>query len=133
MEKDVIVYLCNNCIPEGVRLPRQWVQNNIHVKVITIPCSGKITTQYLFHAFEGGKHAVCVITCPKGECTLSQGNYRAQIRVENVKRLLQEIGLEPERIALSQYSPEQNPSLQDMIHNTVDAFSKIGISPVLEK
>ena len=98
MEKDVIVFLCNNCIPKGVRLPRQWVQKDLHVEVKAVPCSGKITTQYLFHAFEGGKHGVCVITCPKGECTLSQGNYRAQIRVKNVKNLLREIGLDSTRL-----------------------------------
>ena len=74
---DVIVYVCTNCIPQGGRLPRQWLQGGARVRVHEIPCSGKMDGQYLFHALEGGARGICVVACPKGECHLAQGNYRA--------------------------------------------------------
>lgn len=78
---EVVVYLCKNCLPENSRLPVQWTEAGMHVRVREIPCSGKIDAQYLLHALEGGVQGVCVLTCSKGECTLTQGNYRAEIRV----------------------------------------------------
>ena len=81
-------------------MPSQWREGDVHVRVRQIPCSGKIDAQYLFHALEGGASAVCVIACPKGECTLTQGNYRAEVRVRTVQRLLGEIGLDPQRAAI---------------------------------
>ncbi|MDD5672809.1 MAG: hydrogenase iron-sulfur subunit [Chitinivibrionales bacterium] len=94
---DVIIYLCKNCLPHSNRLPAQWTDSGMQIQIKEVPCSGKIDTQYILHALEGGVGGVCIITCLQGECTLAQGNYRAEIRVRTVKRLLEEIGLDPRR------------------------------------
>jgi F420-non-reducing hydrogenase iron-sulfur subunit len=103
---DIVVYVCRNCIPGGGHLPRQWDQNGAHVCVREIPCSGKIDGQYLMHTLEAGGYGVCVVTCPKGECRLAQGNYRAEVRVRTAQRLLAETGLEQERVELLRSSPD---------------------------
>ena len=54
---DAIVYICHNCIPESAHLPRQWTRGGVHVQVRTLPCTGKTSTQYIFHALEGGNLA----------------------------------------------------------------------------
>jgi coenzyme F420-reducing hydrogenase delta subunit len=97
---DIVVYVCQNCIPEGGGMPRQWNQSGAHVLVREIPCSGKIDAQYLFHALEAGGHGLCIVACPRGKCRLGEGNYRAEVRVRTVQRLLAEIGLEPQRVEL---------------------------------
>jgi len=128
---DVTVYLCPNCVPTGARLARQWNQDGAHVVVRDVPCTGKIDVQYLFHAFEGGHNGVCVIACPKGECKLAQGNYRAQIRVATVQRLLGEIGLEPERVELLHCSPNDPAEvLEKLVRDAVKRFSKLGENPI---
>lgn len=99
---DILIYLCKNCIPEGGKLPGQWSEEGLQVRVKQIPCSGKIDAQYILHSLEGGVKGVCVITCPAGECTLAQGNYRATMRVKTVTRLLSEIGDDPRRAAVIQ-------------------------------
>jgi coenzyme F420-reducing hydrogenase delta subunit len=104
---DCIFFLCKNCIPGGKSLPAQWTEAGMHVRIKEIPCSGKIDAQYILHAFEGGVKAVGVIACPQGDCTLSQGNYRAEMRVRTVQRLLAEIGLDPERIELLRCSSDE--------------------------
>ncbi len=117
---DIVVYVCHNCIPEGHRLPRQWHQDGAHVRVTEAPCSGKMDAQYLFHAFEGGVRGLLVVTCPHGDCQLMQGNYRAEVRVNTVQRLLSEIGIEPERAELLHCGPED--SLKQMVHDAVKRF-----------
>ena len=77
---DVIVYLCKNCIPGGRYAPVQWTDAGLHIRVKEMPCSGKIDAQYMLHALEGGLLGVCVVTCPHGDCTLAQGNYRAEVQ-----------------------------------------------------
>jgi coenzyme F420-reducing hydrogenase delta subunit len=94
---DMLVYLCKNSLPDGAKLPSQWSEAGVYIQTKIIPCSGKIDAQYMLHALEGGVQGVCIITCPAGECTLSQGNYRARIRVRTVQRLLSEIGDDPKR------------------------------------
>ena len=131
VSKDVVVYLCHNCIPGGEKLPRQWRQDGAHVLAQEIPCSGKIDVQYLFHAFESGIRGICVVACPNGECSLAQGNYRAEVRVKTVQRLLEEIGMEPQRIELLHVSPDDNPAhLESIIRETIDRFCALGNSPI---
>jgi|SRR5271157_1537998 F420-non-reducing hydrogenase iron-sulfur subunit len=97
---DIVLYVCKNCIPQAADLPAQWTDQGMHVRIKEIPCSGKIDAQYMLHALEGGVHGLCIVTCPVGECTLSQGNYRSEMRVKTVKRLLAEVGLDPARAEL---------------------------------
>jgi F420-non-reducing hydrogenase iron-sulfur subunit len=127
----VVVYLCTNCIPEGMRLPRQWHQDGVHVVVREVPCSGKMDGQYLFHALECGARGICVVACPKGECHLTQGNYRAEIRMRTVQRLLQEIGLEPERAELV-HSSADDPfgRFEQLVRDAVGRICALGESPV---
>ena len=128
---DVVVYVCTNSIPEGRRLPRQWNQDGAHVLVREVPCSGKMDGQYLFHALEGGTRGVCVVACPKGECHLAQGNYRAEIRIRTVQRLLAEIGLEPERAELVHGSADDSPEqFEQLVRGAVGRICALGESPV---
>jgi F420-non-reducing hydrogenase iron-sulfur subunit len=127
---DVLIYVCHNCTPEGARMPRQWEQQQLHVQVHEVPCSGKIDVQYLFHAFEGGTRGICVFTCPQGECQRAQGNYRAEVRVRTVQRLLTEIGMEADRIALV-HSSAQEPAdgVERLARAAVERFAALGASP----
>jgi coenzyme F420-reducing hydrogenase delta subunit len=135
---DVIIYLCKNCIPGGRYAPVQWNENGLHVRIKEIPCSGKIDAQYILHAIEGGLRGLCVVTCPHGECTLAQGNYRAEVRVRTVRRLLEEIGLDPIRAQLINCAPDETMDhlrglINEAIHrfsNPVEEVEAIGESPV---
>jgi F420-non-reducing hydrogenase iron-sulfur subunit len=124
---DILVYLCKNCIPEGGKLPAQWSEDGLHVRTKQIPCSGKIDAQYILHSLEGGVKGVCVVTCPHGECTLAQGNYRAEMRVNTVQRLLSEIGDNPRRAALIQCPSDTTAdSLAALIGDAVRRYAGKG-------
>jgi len=127
----VVVYLCTNCIPKGVDLPRQWNQDGARVLVREVPCSGKMDGQYLLHALEGGARGLCVVACPKGECRLSQGNYRAELRVQTVRRLLEEIGLPPEMARFIHFSRTDSPlQYEQLVRSTVESICAIHAIPL---
>jgi F420-non-reducing hydrogenase iron-sulfur subunit len=129
---DAIVYVCRNCLPNGEHLPRQWEQNGLHIQVQELPCSGKIDVQRLFGAFEGGGWGICLVTCLKGECTLKRGNYHAETRMRLVRRLLDEVGLEQERIELLRFSPD-DPIIQldEQVKAVIKRFGELGPNPLL--
>jgi coenzyme F420-reducing hydrogenase delta subunit len=131
LSPDVVVYLCTNCMPQGVNIPRQWNHDGSRILVREVPCSGKMDGQYLLHAIEGGARGLCVVACPKGDCRLSQGNYRAEIRVRTVQRLLAEIGLPPERAQLVHFSPDDPPpQLEQLVRSTVERICALGDNPL---
>ena len=131
LSPDVVVYVCTNCIPQGGLLPHQWNQDGAKVLVREVPCSGKIDAQYLFHTFEAGGRGVCVVVCPKGECHLAQGNYRAEIRIHTVQRLLGEMGLEPQRAELVHASADDPPEqLEQLVRDAVGRICAVGESPL---
>jgi F420-non-reducing hydrogenase iron-sulfur subunit len=127
---DVVIYVCHRSIPEGAKLRRQWKQDGAHVVVHTVPCSGKMDGQYLFHALEGGARGLCVIACPKGECHLGQGNYRAEIRIRTIRKLLGEAGLEPERAELLHSSQNDPPEkFDEAVRGVVTRLCALGANP----
>jgi coenzyme F420-reducing hydrogenase delta subunit len=131
---DVIVYVCCNCVPQGRHLPRQWSQDGAHVLVREVPCSGKIDAQYLLHALEGGGRGLCVVACPKGECKLAQGNYRAEVRIRMVKRMLAEIGLAPERAELLHFSlDEPVDRLEQLVRQAAQRICASGETSIAAK
>ena len=125
---DVSVYVCHRRIPEGGHLPRQWTQDGIRIRLAVLPCSGKTDTQYLFHAIEAGARGLVVVTCPRGECRLAQGNYRAELRVRTVRRLLAEIGMEPDRALLVRCA--KGDDLEELVRDAVNRICALGESPI---
>jgi coenzyme F420-reducing hydrogenase delta subunit len=122
---EIIVYLCRNSLADIGSFPVQWTRSGIHIRVRLVPCSGKIDIQYMFHALEAGKAGVCVITCPHGECTLTQGNYRADIRVRSLKKLLVEIGLDEDCVTLIHAPSDATvDSLKNMVDNVATAIGR---------
>jgi len=80
-----------------------------HLKIVGLPCSGKIDVPYLIKAFETGADGAVIVTCKVGECTYLEGNLRAVKRAEAVDKLLEEIGYGSGRMDVIQLSegPEQ--------------------------
>jgi F420-non-reducing hydrogenase iron-sulfur subunit len=128
---DVIIYVCRRSIPGGAPLQRQWKQGGLRIVVHEVPCSGKMDGQYLMHALEGGACGVCVVSCPKGECRLGQGNYRAEVRIGAVRRLLSEVGLEDQRAEQVFFSPDDpREEFDKIIREFVDRICALGKSRI---
>jgi coenzyme F420-reducing hydrogenase delta subunit len=87
--------------------------------------------QYIMHALEGGACGVCIVSCPKGECRLGQGNYRAEIRIHTIQRLLGEVGLESQRAEQFFFSPDDPREQFDrIIQAFVERICALGKSPI---
>ena len=65
-----------------------------------LPCTGRIEVRALLDAFEQGAEAVFVAGCRADECHNLSGSRRAEKRVGYTKKLLKELGIDPDRIEM---------------------------------
>ena len=96
----ICLFYCSNS-SDGTRLTECCSKVGVGMlKMIGLPCSGKVNLPYLLKAFETGADAVVLVTCRQEECRSLEGNLRAQRRGNAVDSLLEEIGLGTGRIVV---------------------------------
>jgi F420-non-reducing hydrogenase iron-sulfur subunit len=64
-----------------------------NVKIIILPCTGKVDLIHILRAFEKGADGVYVVGCLEGACQYTSGNLRARKRVEQAREILAKIGV----------------------------------------
>jgi coenzyme F420-reducing hydrogenase delta subunit len=101
-----------------------------NVKVIQVPCSGRVDILHLLRAFEDGADGVYVAGCLEGECHFLTGNLKAKRRVQYVKKALKELGIEPERVEMFNLSSGQGPRFAEIAREMVERVKGLGPSPV---
>ncbi len=97
----IVVFCCSTTIDSSDLYDADGAFPQDGLKVIAVPCSGKVNIPYLVKAFEGGADGVMVVTCKKEECQYMHGSFRAGNRVQAVDALINEIGLGQGRIVLT--------------------------------
>lgn len=104
-----------------------------NVKVIQVPCTGRVDIIHLLKAVEDGADAVYVAGCLEGECHFLVGNLKAKKRVQYVKKVLKELGIEPERVEMFNLSAGEGPRFAEIAREMVERAKKLGPSPVKMK
>ena len=102
------------------------------MKVIQVPCTGRVDIIHLLNAFEDGADGVYVAGCLEGECHFSTGNIKARKKVAYVKKVLTDIGIEPERVAMYNLSSAQGQRFAEIAAEMVETVTALGPSPVRE-
>jgi F420-non-reducing hydrogenase iron-sulfur subunit len=100
------------------------------VKVIQVPCTGRVDIIHLLKAIEDGADGVYVAGCLEGECHYLSGNLKAKKRVQYVKNVLKEIGMEPERVEMFNLSAGEGPRFAEIAREMAERIKKLGPSPV---
>jgi coenzyme F420-reducing hydrogenase delta subunit len=100
------------------------------VKIIQVPCTGKVDVIYLLKCFQEGADGVYVAGCMEGECHYLTGNLRARKRVEYTKKILDEIGIGGERLAMYNMSAAQGPRFVEVAREVTERIKKLGPNPV---
>lgn len=104
-----------------------------NIRIVKIPCSGRIDTLHLLKAFENGADGVFVAGCLEGTCHFLEGNYRAKKRVEYTQTLLEEIGLEKERLEMYNLSSSMGQKFAEIAREMTERIKSLGPSPVKKK
>ena len=106
------------------------VQYPANVKFVRLPCTGKMDIRYVLEAFEQGADGVYVVACPIGNCHHVRGNERGQARMKRAAQLLEEIGLEKERLGMFFMSGSQAHAFTAAAQTMTERVRKLGPNPL---
>ncbi|MBN1190048.1 MAG: hydrogenase iron-sulfur subunit [Dehalococcoidales bacterium] len=109
--------------------PRFDDNSDVTINSIKLPCSSMTRETVLLKAFEAGADAVLVLVCPPGLCRHLDGNVRAAKRVERVKKLLDEIGIDGRRLNLFNIPVNDQASVDQIIEKTISDLAMLGPNP----
>ena len=101
-----------------------------NVRVIMMPCTGRVDIIHLLKAFEAGADSVFVAGCLEGECHYLMGNIRAKKRVNKVKKDFGQMGMEPERVEMFNLSSSDGPKFAAIATEMAERAFKLGPSKV---
>jgi F420-non-reducing hydrogenase iron-sulfur subunit len=100
------------------------------VKIVQLPCSSKVETLGIIKAFESGASGIFVLGCPDGKCHLLNGNHRAWKVVEYTKILLNEIGIEKNRLEMFQIGTSESQYFDQIISLMAESVAMVSLDQV---
>lgn len=133
-EPIIVAFCCHYCAYGAADLAGSMrLEYPSNIRIIRLPCSGKITPFFLLRAFEKGADGVYVAGCLEGDCHFIHGNLVAKPRVNYAKKLIQEVGLEPERLEMFNLSAAMGPRFAEIARNFTERIRQLGPSPLNRK
>ena len=123
----IVAFLCNWCTYLAADLAgTSRMKYPPNVRVIRVMCSGRVDPQFVLKAFAHGADGVFIGGCHPGDCHYQEGNYKALRRYRLLERLLQQMGVEKERLRLEWISASEADKLRDVIHDMVAEVRALG-------
>ncbi len=100
------------------------------IKMVRIPCTGRISKALLFKCFEMGAEGVALVGCSPGTCRYGTGTSSASGHVEDTRGILELLGLGKERLRLVTFLPDQSQALLEFLQTFAANIRRMGLSPV---
>jgi coenzyme F420-reducing hydrogenase delta subunit len=133
MTTEVVIYACQQAVPNPDFLKTQWGQEDIRLQVLPEPCSSKIEAYQLLRTLATPMDLVWVIGCAEDLCRYNEGSHRLGNRIAYTRRYLKEIGLEPARVGRSVVIPGDAPGLAAVVAEIKAKAAALGLSPLKKK
>jgi coenzyme F420-reducing hydrogenase delta subunit len=100
------------------------------IKIILVPCTGKVDAIHMLRAFERGADGVYVLGCVEGDCHYNSGNLRAKKRVGQVAAILDSVGIGADRVAMFNLSSSEAPLFVEIAEEMTERISALGPNPI---
>jgi F420-non-reducing hydrogenase iron-sulfur subunit len=100
------------------------------IRIICLPCTGKVDLIHLLHSFEKGADGVYVVGCLEGACQFNAGNLRARKRVTQAQEILEKIGIGGERVQMYNLSSSEAPRFVQIAEEMTRKVMALGPNPI---
>lgn len=130
-EPQIVAFCCTYCAYAAADLAGSMrLRYPTNVKIVKMPCTGKIDAQYILRAFEKGADGVYVAGCREGNCHFLEGNINAKRRVQYLKKVLDEIGIGGDRLEMFNMSAAEGPRFAEVANQMTEKIRGLGPSPL---
>ena len=126
-EPRIVAFVCNWCTYAGADLAgTSRIEYAANVRIIKLPCTGRIDPLFILKAFEGGADAVLVSGCHPGDCHYTSGNYHARRRWTLLRALLDFTGIDSRRLFFSRVSAAEGQKFADLMDDITTKVREAG-------
>jgi len=134
-EPKIVGFLCNWCSYAGADLAGvSRIQYPPSIRIIRVMCSGRVDPAFILEAFRNGADGVLVAGCHlPSDCHYLSGNFKAQRRINLLKNVLEQFGIEPERLRLEWISASEGDRFATVIKDMTEQIKKLGPNPLKAK
>ena len=134
-EPKIVGFLCNWCSYAGADLAGvSRIQYPPSIRIIRVMCSGRVDPAFVLEAFKNGADGVLVAGCHlPSDCHYLSGNFKAQRRILLLKKVLEQFGIEPERLRLEWISASEGDKFATVIRDMTGQIKKLGPNPLKTK
>lgn len=124
-------FLCEHCAYTGAnKAGFNRIQYPPNMRNIKVMCSGRVDPTFILDAFRKGIDGILVAGCHPGECHYERGNYKTMRRIALLKNMLQQLGIEPERLRLEWIAADEGDKFAAVVEEMVNEIKQLGPNPV---
>ncbi|WXG45953.1 MAG: hydrogenase iron-sulfur subunit [Candidatus Atabeyarchaeum deiterrae] len=130
-EPYILGLVCNWCTYAGADMAgTSRIQYPPNLRLVRVMCTSRLAPEYVMKGLELGADGVLVSGCHPGDCHYVNGNYKTERRIHLLRKLVEQAGLEPQRIRLEWISASEGSKLAEVIKDYVKVLKKIGPNPL---
>jgi F420-non-reducing hydrogenase iron-sulfur subunit len=131
-EPNLLGFLCNWCSYAGADLAgTSRMKYPTNLKSIRVMCSGRVDPAFVLEALRKGVDGVLIAGCHPGDCHYQSGNYKTNRRVKLLKKLLEELGIDPKRVRFEYVSASEGQKFATVVTEFVAEMKKLGPNPLI--
>jgi F420-non-reducing hydrogenase iron-sulfur subunit len=133
-EPSIMGFLCNWCAYAGADLAgTSRMKYPPNIKSIRLMCSGRVDPVFVLESLKEGADGVLVAGCHPGDCHYQSGNYKTNRRIVLLKKLLEQLGIDPNRVRFEYVSASEGQKFALVVAKFVDDLKTMGPNPLGKK
>jgi len=126
-EPRIVGFLCRWCSYTGADLAgTSRTSYPPNVAIIKVMCSGRVDPSFVLKALHDGADGVLIAGCHPGDCHYISGNIRTMGRFPLLQKMLQQFGIEPDRVRLEWISASEGEKYAGVVSDMTEKIKKLG-------
>ncbi len=126
-EPKIVGLFCNWCTylaADLAGISRMKYSHNL--RIVRVMCSGRIHPEFVLWAFRNGADGVLIGGCHPGDCHYIEGNYKNLRRFLLLRKLLEQVGIDPQRVRLEWISASEADKLKQVVNDFAETLRELG-------
>ena len=122
----LIVFQCQYCL--YAEADQHWIDTQLpkHIKLIKVPCTGRISPLFVLNALQGGADGILISGCKPEKCHYKEGNLGARRQLDEFGRFLTYVGMEVERLCFAWIDLSERGRIQQELAQLEERIRSIG-------
>ncbi len=126
-EPKIVGFLCNWCSYRGADMAgTARIKSAPNVRIVRVMCSGRVDPVFVLKAFKQGADGVLILGCHPGDCHYAEGNYKTARRVPLLQKMLEQLGIEDERVRLGWVSAAEGDRFASIVNEMTAKVRELG-------